>query len=52
MDGMRTVIDFADPQFTSILASVRLISVSEGEDFVTAGTLQIAGVGAYPLVCN
>lgn len=51
-DGMRTVIDFADPEFATILASVRLTSAVEGDDYVTAGTLRIAGVGAFPLVCE
>lgn len=51
-DSGRTIIDFADANVEAIVASVRLFSASEGEDFVTAGTLSVPGVGAYALVCD
>lgn len=51
-DNARTLIDFTDPEFNTILASVRLMSAVEGDDYVTVGTLQIPGVGVFPLVCE
>lgn len=51
-DNTRTLIDFADPELNTILASVRLMSAAEADDYVTVGTLQIPGVGVFPLVCD
>jgi len=48
----RTIIDFADANVEEIVASVRLFSASERDDFVTAGTLSVPGVGAFVLVCE
>lgn len=50
-DGAHTLIDFADPSFIEIIASVRLMTAREGDDHVTVGTLLIHGVGVYPLAC-
>ena len=49
---MHTVIDFADPEYSRIVASVRLITAVEGDDFVTVGTLTIPEIGAFPLICE
>ncbi|SMO74564.1 hypothetical protein [Ruegeria faecimaris] len=49
---MRTVIDFADPEYSRIVASVRLITAVEGDESVTVGTLTIPEIGAFPLVCE
>ena len=51
-DNMRTILDFADPEFSRIVASVRLITAVEGDDYVTVGTLKVPEVGAFPLVCE
>lgn len=51
-DGGRIVIDFADEQVTAILVSVRLQAASESGHHVIAGTLRVAGVGVWPLVCE
>lgn len=51
-DGMTTLIDFADPEFITILASVRLIGAVEGDDYVNVGYLHIPGVGVFPLTCE
>jgi len=44
-------IDFTDPNVERVMAEVRLFSASEDKDSVLAGTLRIADVGAYALVC-
>lgn len=51
IDHMHTIIDFVDPQFESIVASVRLLSATDGVDSVTVGTLQVSEFGVHPLVC-
>ncbi|WP_298360658.1 hypothetical protein [uncultured Litoreibacter sp.] len=51
-DNMRTILDFADPQYSKIIASVRLMTTVEGDDYVTVGTLAIPEVGAFPLICE
>lgn len=51
-EGSLTIIDFADQYVSEVVASVRLVSASEGRDFAMAGTLRIPGVGAFALVCD
>ncbi|WP_299902515.1 hypothetical protein [uncultured Ruegeria sp.] len=46
------VIDFADPEYSRIVASVRLITAVEGDEAVTVGTLTIPQIGAFPLICE
>ena len=36
---------------STIIASVRLISAAEGDDYVSVGTLRIPGTGVFPLLC-
>jgi hypothetical protein len=43
--------DFADADVNSIIARLRLFLAIEADDYALAGTLQIADVGAYPIVC-
>ena len=47
----RTVIDFADPNFERIIASIRLVTTSTDEGFAEAGTLAMPGIGVWPVVC-
>lgn len=51
-DGPRTIIDFTDPQFSEIVASVRIISAVEGDAYRAVGTLRIPDVGVYALMCE
>ena len=51
-DRGRLIIDFTDPNFERIIASVRLVSASTDEGFAEAGTLAIPGVGVWPLICE
>ncbi len=45
------VADFTDPNVERIIASLRLVSASEGDDYVLAGTLVIKGESAHALNC-
>ena len=51
-DGSRTIIDFADPQYTEIIASVRIISASQGDQYRAVGLLRIPGVGVFAMRCE
>lgn len=51
-ENTHTLLDFADPEFDRIVASVRLITAVEGDDQITVGTLKIPEVGVFPLVCE
>lgn len=51
-DLERFIIDYTDSNIEGIIVRVRLFSAEEGDDFVMAGILQIAGTGAYALVCD
>src|SRR5690554_6411534 len=44
-------VDFTDPNVERVVAELRLFSSSEAKDYALAGTLRIADVGAYPVVC-
>ncbi|MCB1516404.1 MAG: hypothetical protein KDJ19_02125 [Hyphomicrobiaceae bacterium] len=48
----RWLIDFVDPNFERVMASVRLVEAIEGEDYVLAGLLSVPGEGAWPLICE
>lgn len=45
-------VDFTDPNVERVVAELRLVSASEGRDTATAGTLRIAGTGAWALACT
>lgn len=45
-------IDMTDDKLDSIVAQLRLFKASEGEDYVSAGTLRVAGVGAWAVTCS
>lgn len=49
-DAMR--IDFTDPNVERVVAEVRLFSASEGKDMATAGTVKVAGSGAWAVTCT
>ena len=51
-DGPRTIIDFADPQYNEIIASVRIVSAVEGDDYRSVGLLRIPGVGVFSMLCE
>ena len=48
----RTAIDFTDPNFERIIASIRLVTTSTDEGFAEAGTLAMPGIGVWPVVCE
>lgn len=45
-------IDVTDDKMDAIVAQLRLFKASEGEDFVSAGTLRVAGIGAWAVTCS
>lgn len=46
------LIDVTDSNVNAIVAQLRLYKASEGEDHVSAGTLRVAGVGAWAVTCS
>jgi hypothetical protein len=51
-DSEKIVVDFTDDGVSSIVASLRLFKASEGDDYVTGGTLRITGSGAWAVTCS
>ena len=51
-DAEKLIADFTDEGISAIVASLRLFKASEGEDFVTGGTLRVANVGAWAVTCS
>lgn len=47
----RIMVDFTDPGIERVVAELRLFEALEERDHVMAGTLSIAGQGAYALTC-
>jgi hypothetical protein len=45
-------IDVTDSNVDAIVAQLRLFKTSEGEDYVSAGTLRVAGIGAWAVTCS
>ena len=45
-------IDVTDDKMDAIVAQLRLFKASEGEDYVSAGILRVAGVGAWAVTCS
>jgi hypothetical protein len=45
-------IDVTDSAVNSIVARLRLFKASEGDDYVSGGTLQVAGEGAWAVTCS
>jgi len=45
-------IDVTDDKMDAIVAQLRLFKASEGDNYVSAGTLRVAGVGAWPVTCS
>jgi len=50
-DGGRWLIDATDPNIEGVVAEVRLNEAVEGTDLALAGTLKIAGSGAFAVTC-
>lgn len=50
--GDLTIADFGDPNYENVVASLRVIRTETDEDVAAAGTLSIAGVGVWPVVCD
>jgi hypothetical protein len=48
----QVLIDFTDANVNAIVAQLRLFKTAEGDRLATAGTLRIAGAGAYAVVCE
>ena len=51
-DADKMMVDFTDPGVSTIVASLRLFKASEGDSFVSGGTLKVAGVGAWAVACT
>ena len=47
-----TVVDLADPNLLGIVAEIRLMRASDGDDAAEVGTLRLPGRGVHPLVCE
>ena len=45
-------IDVTDDKVDAIVAQLRLFKASEGDDYVSAGTLRVAGIGAWAVTCS
>lgn len=48
----KILLDATDEGMAGIVASLRLFKASEGEDYVSGGTLRVAGVGAWAVTCS
>ncbi|TKT79307.1 hypothetical protein [Aquamicrobium sp. LC103] len=44
-------IDFTDANVEAVVAEIRLFKAAEGDDAAMAGTLKIAGKGAWAVTC-
>jgi hypothetical protein len=51
-DTEKLIVDFTDEGVSTIVASLRLFKASEGEDYVSGGTLRLANVGAWAVSCT
>jgi len=51
-DGRHTIIDFADPMYNEIIASMRIVSAVEGDEYRAVGILKIANVGVFAMLCE
>ena len=51
-DAEKLIVDFTDEGVSTIVASLRLFKASEGEDYVSGGTLRVAGAGAWAVTCS
>jgi hypothetical protein len=45
-------IDVTDDKMDAIVAQLRLFKAGEGDDYVSAGTLRVAGIGAWAVTCS
>lgn len=50
-DESQLLLDVTDENITSVIASLRLVTTSEGNSFASGGTLRIVGVGAWAVSC-
>jgi hypothetical protein len=51
-DADKILVDFTDEGVASIVASLKLFKASEGDDYVSGGTLRVTGVGAWAVTCS
>ncbi|MEO1308190.1 MAG: hypothetical protein AAFV38_09760 [Pseudomonadota bacterium] len=51
-DSGQTLIDFVDPNFEQIVASVRLVHADNDAGFAIAGVLAVEGHGVWPMICD
>jgi hypothetical protein len=51
-DVEKLIVDFTDEGVSAIAASLRLFKASEGEDYVSGGTLRVTGAGAWAVTCS
>lgn len=48
----KILLDVTDEGMAAVVASLRLFKASEGEDYVSGGTLRVTGVGAWAVACS
>jgi hypothetical protein len=46
------MIDLTDENLNTVVAQLRLFKASEADDYVSAGTLRVSGVGAFAVSCE
>ncbi|MBG6178617.1 hypothetical protein IWQ55_006478 [Labrenzia sp. EL_208] len=51
-DGAYTLIEFTDPGYEAIVASIRIVSVVEDGEHRAAGVLRIPNLGVYAMMCE
>lgn len=51
-DQDKILLDVTDEGMAAVVASLRLFKASEGEDYVSGGTLRVTGVGAWAVACS
>jgi len=51
-DNDKILLDITDNNFEEIIARLRLFVAHEGEDIISAGTLQVYGLGVFSVSCS
>lgn len=51
-DDEKLLLDLTAEGMAPVVASLRLFKASEAEDYASGGTLKVAGVGAWAVICS
>lgn len=51
-DDRQLIVDFTDANIEEVVGRLRVFSLEEGEDFVSAGVFSMKGEGAYIVDCS